>query len=65
MACCTNPDYILSLHQYGYGIIVSSEIETLHPARNAFSRKVDNSKELQEVPEINQIHQAPLCQNRQ
>lgn len=48
-------------------IAVSSENETLHPAGTRLKKKKkkeNHSKYLQEIPEIDQIHQAPPSQSK-
>ena len=46
-------------------VTISSQIEASSPVGSSVSRKVNNSKQLQEVPETDQICQAPPCQSKQ
>lgn len=49
-ACCVN---------------ISSAVEAFCPAGKLLKWKVNNPKQLQEVPETDQIFWAPLCQSKQ
>lgn len=59
--------HLFSLKAFGGKccITVSSRIKILQPIRSSLNRKVSNSKQLQQVPETDQIHWASPCQSKQ